>query len=361
MPVNYEEARRLLDANFASAEEEFLNGRQPADPGVQARNAIDRVFASTTQAYREVLLGCTLARMLSPTTNIRQPYSDQGPNAFSGRSLDERVVNPFLHDKRIPCSRGPYLAVFRRSVQFTESTRVGLRDGVGYDALLDALSVLESCDDQQALVVVLHYILHKFVELRESANIPLLRIQRISLEQYDSLIARLLNAQSRGLFPLLLVVAMLRCLKRVYQLDWDIAWQGINVADRASGACGDVTVRSAGQVVMAVEVTERPVGRARVVATFNTKIAPAGIEDYLFIGTAGANSDACAQARQYFAQGHEVVFVEIREWLLMLLATTGRQGRQVFNSELMELLEGQSIPTALRVTWNESINAIVSA
>lgn len=318
------------------------------------------MFESGTQAYREVLLGYTVARTLDRSIDIRLPYADQGASAFSGRSLDERAINPFLHDRSIPSSRGPYLSVFRRSVQFKATTGVGLRDKKGYEALLKALTVLEGLSDDDDLRGFLRYILYQFVELRESASIPLLRLHRISLEQYDGLIARLLATRSGGLFPVLLVVAMFHAVREVYELGWEISWQGINVADRASGVGGDVTISHNGQVAMAVEITERPVGKARVVATFNTKIAPAGIEDYLFVLSAGADDEARAQARQYFAQGHEVNFVDVREWLLMLLSTVGKAGRTAFNRELMAILDAQTIPKALRVAWNDSINAILA-
>jgi hypothetical protein len=112
---------------------------------------------------------------------------------------------------------------------------------------------------------------------------------------------------------------------------------------------------------MSVEVTERPVDRSRVVATFNTKIAPAGIEDYIFFTrSAEVAPETSQQARQYFAQGHEVNFVEIKNWVLMSLATIGRQGRDAFNRQLISLLEEPDIPSALKVSWNEQIIRAIS-
>ncbi|HHX43156.1 MAG TPA: restriction endonuclease, SacI family [Chloroflexi bacterium] len=359
MPVvDYEKAHEVLKTLFADAEAIFLKGTVP-DVGETIRKAYDIVFASRTQAYREALLGCTLARLLDPTINVRLPYVDQGPDAFSGRSLDERVVNPFLQDRRIPSSRGPYLSCFRRSVRFDKNTRRGLRDKQGYDAFLEALSYLEEADSAEVREFLL-YQLYKFVELREEANIPLSRLQRISLEQYDRLITILLETPSGGLFPVLLSVAMFRTIKAHFGLDWDVSWQGINVADAASGAGGDITVVSGDAVILAVEVTERPVGRERVVATFNTKIGPASIEDYLFLlGRAEATPEAKRQAQQYFAQGHEVNFIGVKDWVLMLLATMGIRGRKTFNAELMALLDGAGIPKALRVSWNDSVNSLM--
>ena len=100
--------------------------------------AADVLFASATQSYREALLGCGLAPLLDRSKNIRHPYASHSTDAFNGRTLDEQVINPFLHDRMIPASKGPYLATFRRSVKFIPETAQGLRDKIGYQSVLDA-------------------------------------------------------------------------------------------------------------------------------------------------------------------------------------------------------------------------------
>ena len=116
MILDYADARALLEQAFdipvdgsAAAPEAFQSGAEA-------------LFRSNTQSYREVLLGCVLVRLLDPTADIRKPYMNQGDGAYNGRTLDERVVNPFLHDRLIPATRGPYLASFRRSVTFVPAT-----------------------------------------------------------------------------------------------------------------------------------------------------------------------------------------------------------------------------------------------
>ena len=183
---------------------------------------------------------------------------------------------------------------------------------------------------------------------------------RLSFEQFDTLISGLLATPSGGRLPVFLVVAAFRKVKTFFGLhDWSIAWQEINAADTASGASGDITINNQGQTLMAVEVTERSVDKSRVVATFNTKIAPGGIEDYLFcLKTPVTSSEAKEQARQYFAQGHEVNFVEIKNWILMLLATTGKKGRAIFTRELIALLEEPNTPQIIKVVWNKQLGQI---
>jgi len=137
------------------------------------------------QSFREALLGCGLAKLLDPSIDIRRPYVEQGPNAFSGRGLDERVVNPFLHEHQIPCSKGPYLATFRRKVEFTPETGKGRRDKRGYQAMLAYIAALEEADQRDARLLVV-YLLYRFVLLREHADVAVSRAGRLSLEQYGT-------------------------------------------------------------------------------------------------------------------------------------------------------------------------------
>lgn len=361
--IDYQAAGDVLRKVFIEAERDLLTRRPPklAKKAQTVMRACDVVFASRTQAYREVLLGCTLARLQDKRIDIRQPYVKQSDRAFNGRTLDERVVNPFLHDSQIPCSKGPYLSVFRRSVKFDYTTRSGLRDPDAYDSFLELIAYLESLDADAEIKGFLRYLLYRFAELREASSIPLARLHRISLEQHARLIAGLLATPSGGRFPVMLVVAALECLKESLQLDWQIDWQGINVADQPAGLVGDVTVSEGERTVLALEVTERPIDRSRVVATFRTKIAPHGIEDYLFVGTSSVAAEARRQAHQYFSQGHEVNFVPIQDWIVMLLATLGKTGRATFGRVLVETLEASDVPQQLKVAWNEQIASIVGA
>lgn len=243
--VDYAKAAKLLASLFTVAERAFENKREPEVTDV-VRRAGDALLSSPTQSYREVLVGCGLARIQDASINIRHPYVNQSDDAFNGRTLDEKVVNPFLQDRLIPCSKGPYLASFRRNVKFIAETARGLRDQEGYKALLAFLEELERATKQEAKGLTT-YLLYRFVELRAASRVPLSQISRLSLEQYDELITRFLQVQSGGLVPVLLVVAMLRAIKSCYGLKWNVAYQGINVADKASGAGGDITVSFGGR------------------------------------------------------------------------------------------------------------------
>ena len=362
MPIDYKLAETRLRTAFENAQTALLAGTDIWVPPPHVVCLIETVYSSNTQAYREALLGCLVARIQDETINIRKPYVSQGEDAFSGRTLDERVINPFLQEKRIPSSKGPFLSVFRRSVEFNESTRDGVRDKVGYDAFLNILDYIDDASEAQTLDQLLDYLAYRFITLREDAIIPLTRIQRMSLDQVGQLVSNLLQAPSGGRSPVYLIVATFQAIHKSFGLDWEIEWQGINVADSASGVGDDITISLNGVVLLAAEVTERTVDRNRVLATFNTKIGPYGIQDYLFfINSESQPPEVDELVKQYFAQGHEINFVVMKEWVVAVLAAVGGQGRAHFLDQLLDLFDSQETPAALKTTWNEAIDKIVTS
>ncbi|MBM3331907.1 restriction endonuclease, SacI family [candidate division WOR-3 bacterium] len=360
MAIDYAKARRLLDAALPKAEAALLQ-KSPPDIGDDIKADFDVVFSSKTQSYREVLLGCTLARALDRSIDITLPYVAHGEHAFNGRTLDKEVVNSFLHDNRMPSSTGPYLNVFRRQVRFDSNTRAGLKDKSGYDVLLRLMKTLVAISDKKGVLDFLVYQVYRFGLLREEADVPVSRVHRVSLEQYKTLIYDMMDTPSEGRFPVFLVAAAFEAIKEYLNLDWEISVQGINVADSQSGAWGDIAVRSGDRVVLAAEVTERQVDRNRVVTTFNTKIASTGLEDYLFfVSSERLAEDAKLQAQRYFSQGHDVNFLEIRQWIYMVLATIGSRGRQAYGKFLLAHIEAESTPSTLKVRWNDILARLLS-
>ena len=159
--IDYDKAAGLLSSLFVEAEASFRN-KQPPMITSHIEVATERLVTSDTQSFREVLLGCCLARLLDASINIRHPYVNQGEDAFNGRTLDERVINPFLQDRMVPCSKGPYLASFRRSVKFVPETASGLRDKDGYKALLGFLDELEQAKKAEVKTLTI-YLLYNFL------------------------------------------------------------------------------------------------------------------------------------------------------------------------------------------------------
>lgn len=61
----------------------------------------------------------------------------------------------------------------------------------------------------------------------------------------------------------------------------------------------------------------------------------------------------------YFAQGHEMNFLEIGPWLTNTLGTIGAKCRGMFTTELLRLFRGQNVPATVKVRWNDLVKEIV--
>jgi len=356
---DYGKAKKLLSREFRKAENAHLDHVVPGvDAGIV--EAYDKLFESKTQAFREVLLGCLIVRLLDESINVRLPYVNQGSDSYNGRTLDERVINPFLRSNRIPSTKGPFLSVFRRSVRFDEGMRDGLRDKTTFDAMLTIIEAVER-SNSAGVTAMLRYHLYRFVELREESEVELIRIKRVSLEQCAATIEQLLDTPSGGRFPVFLVVATFRTMNTSFALGWTIDCQEINVSDKAAGAGGDVTIMNAQGVVLSAEITERMVDKERVVATFDTKIAPNSIDDYLFfVRDRDQAPAAIEQARRYFSQGHEVNFLEMKNWIVTMLSVVGPRGRARFQDEMAGLIDDVNVPKILKVAWNVILGNVIA-
>lgn len=62
---------------------------------------------------------------------------------------------------------------------------------------------------------------------------------------------------------------------------------------------------------------------------------------------------------QYFAQGHDVSFLQVRPWLTNNLATLGVRCRVMFTNVFLHLLESPSVPAALKVRWNDLVQEVI--
>lgn len=358
-PFDYDRCRDILQCSFEKAEGLF-HAKEAPPIDEHLREQANILFASNTQSYREALIGCSLVRIIDPIMNIRLPYVNQGPHAFNGRTLDEGVVNPALQSRQMPCSKGPYLASIRRSVTFVPETRRGLRDKAMYDAFLEFIAALENGGAAEAHAI-LHYILYRFLMLREASTINLAKVRRLSMEQLTKLLRGMLNTPSGGLIPVLMAVAILKAVITVFQNEWEVDWQGINVADRATGVGGDITITRHGHLLSAIEVTERVIDRNRVVSTFNTKIAPRGLAHYIFFFSINPPTlDAQEASRTYFAQGHDIVFMPINDWIGNWLMTFGPDSRDEFLNTFLNLLDNKDVPAAVKIAWNKQVETVIA-
>jgi hypothetical protein len=69
-PINYGMAKEVLQELFVFAEDDFRTNQPPIIPPSFVP-AVDMLFLSKTQSFREVALGCALVRLLDKEANLR--------------------------------------------------------------------------------------------------------------------------------------------------------------------------------------------------------------------------------------------------------------------------------------------------
>jgi hypothetical protein len=356
--LTLESADALLRETFDVALADY-----EADTGVTVPPEVEadteRLFESATATFREILIGQALLRAVDADAEIHLVRKDQG-STVTGRTITEQIVTPYMQAQSVPVLKNPFLSAGRGALRLEPGGESRTyRDKEAFNRLVSVITYLRA-PDREAAKGYLRYLLKRFIVLRESANIPLTEVPRLSLEQYATITVELLKIPSGGRMPALVGVALLQTISDVFGLHWELEWQGINVSDKSSGAVGDITVRSGGAIILGLEVTERPVGEARVADTFSAKIGPNMLADYLFVLTREPNDDARAVARRLFSMGHEVNFVRIDEWTRNVLSTVGPAGRSIFQGRIRALLSAGGVPNVLKVGWNQAVSAAVA-
>src|SRR5438477_4407224 len=356
--IDYFAGRELLNTHLIKLEGLSIDKDSINFPEA-IQESLKILFKSKTQSYREIALGCAVVRFFDQAIDLSLPYINLGEHSYNGRTLDEKVINPFLHSNEIPASKGPYLATFRRSVKIDKSIRNSQKDKDAFDSLLVLLNYLNSLIDPKEIGFLIDALLVNFIMLRDQSKIELAKIRRLHLEQHKAVLEKLLNTPSGGLLPVLIAVALLSTINKCYSLEWKIEWQGINESDSASGAGGDVTITKNGENLCVLEITERSIDSSRVTSTFNSKIVKKGISNYLFVYTNNKPSyETKNTAGRYFAQGHEINFIQILEWTWNNLATLRSACRDSFLEELINLIAKNDISSSLKVKWNEIIRGL---
>jgi len=199
-PVDIDTAKALLAETFELAESDHRDGAPVTIPSAIVA-ATERLFLSKTQAYRDALPSCAIARIIDPEIDIRLPATEYGENAFSGRSLAEKVVTPFLRERSVPTSAWPFLSALRGGARFMKGGEPRIQqDKDGFAAMVEIVDYLRQ-SDAETVKNYLRYLMRRFIELRESHNITLKRISKPNLEQLSCLIKGMLTIKSGGPHP----------------------------------------------------------------------------------------------------------------------------------------------------------------
>ena len=295
------------------------------DPDLVAQ--IEIVARNThNRACVRCLLACALAKVHRPEVDIRKPYTEIGdPDAFSGRTYDERYISDLVAKHELPCNvTTAFLTpAFRnRNIVLTPDVNlVGRPPGV-YRAMLQVLDAAHRGDlsAEDLLAETIRWLLVVRDEKRERMKTLLAALRAaggetvLSAEQIVSLIEQHLRLKRSSRLPVLVVAAAYQAAQE-YLRERALPLESHTAADLQTGSLGDleITLVDDTQVVTSYEMKTRQVTKGDIDLAVS-KIAHSGrrIDNYIFITTKPIDREVAEYAASLYETlgGIEIVVLD---------------------------------------------------
>ena len=271
-------AREWLDSEWAKAVAE-----NDMTPDVY----MDTLANSKTVAIRYALVTQLLGKIADPTRNLLTlQLAASGDGAWDARSFATAVVVPWVTDNQhvLGTSLEPYASKPLRRERL-ELVMPNVRDKKGWVQLVSLLDEFESASHFE-LVDAFRGVLRALVRRLAGQTFGYAFPQRISLPAMSAMLTAFLDTPSGGLRPLAVTTALLRTIGTAFGLFSHVEGQGINEADAAGNAPGDVLCYchdDPNRLCLVVEVKDIDLTLAHVQAsTRKAKQADMGLANLLF-------------------------------------------------------------------------------
>lgn len=189
-----------------------------SDPDIV--NRIELVVRNTrNRACVRLLLACLLAKIHKPEIDIRKPYTEiRDPDAYSGRTYDEKYISPFIAEYDLPCNPTTAFltpALRNRNMALTPEVELEGRPKELYKNMLHLLADVHtnrsSAVDLLAETIRCLLILKKERKQRMQTLLAGLKSSKdvipLSAEAIVTLIQQHLNCRGSSRLPVLVVAA----------------------------------------------------------------------------------------------------------------------------------------------------------
>ncbi len=217
-------------------------------------DAIEEVCRSVSNgACVRVLLACSLAKVSSPTIDIRKPYTKIGtPDAYSGRTYDENYIQPLIIEHNLPCNQTTawLTPAFRnRNITLTPDVDLVGRPPQIYKATLQLLN--DVYEGKISAEELLAETLRRLIKIRDEKLLRMnmwfaeLKASRgaipLSSEDIVTLIEQHLKSPNSSRLPVLVVAAAYNAAKE-FLGEKVLPLEGHNAADKQTRSLGDVQI-----------------------------------------------------------------------------------------------------------------------
>lgn len=353
------EARAWLDTAWAEALE---SGPKPPDQVMDALTGAPILsirYAVLTQLLGKHAVHSRDALCLQKGL----PESSDEDGRWDPRSFCSSVVAPWVQETSsvLGNSNDPYVNNPLRRSRLDVDTEPLKRKDL-WRSLTDLLKDVQEADDpahtELTLKRCLSSIVRRFTELQVSYPVP----QRVSLEQVFKAVSELMSLKSGGEASLVVVAALLRVFGATTGYFERVDRQGINEADAATNAPGDVLCFRKDEALptLAVEVKDRSLTLLELNATIQ-KSREAQVSEVLFAAASPTDAERIEidrKIRQEWGQGTSVYHVEIADLIHAVFPLLGSDARVDFLREIGNDFDANAIQPAIRTSWSDILRRI---
>lgn len=226
------------------------------------------------------LMSAMLAKLGDEKIDTRQPYPKLGSKSFPGRTIDETIVQSFIHKYNLPCNdTTAFLTPAFRTIEstITKSTFEKCRPNYVYYEMMDVLDYVESHPKEAKTVlsqIVSDLLLIK--KLNENrikelvADLEARKMQELSSEEITTLLTQHLQCKGSSRLPVLMVAAAYQSVQHLTK-ETHKPLLAHNSADKQTGAIGDIeiTISNENNTVTCYEMKKKQVSTDDIYVIIN--------------------------------------------------------------------------------------------
>jgi DNA adenine methylase len=270
-----------------------------------------------------LLMACLLAKLHRPEVDVREPYTEIGePDAFSGRTYDERYLTAFINEHNLPCNNTTAFltpALRNRSMMLTRTLNLLGKPPQLYQFVLELLDDVSNNritpDDLLAETIRWLIIDRDEKQLRIETLIQELRTTEGSLplssEDIVNLIEKHLSLKGTSRLPVLIAASAYHSAQE-YLGEKVLALQSHNAADVQTGTLGDVEITLLGddEIITSYEMKNKRVTNEDIDRALQ-KMSASGkrVDNYIFITTEVIDEQVQNYARSLYQETGGIEFI----------------------------------------------------
>lgn len=333
------------------------------DEQLESSPEIDALINSRLLAVRYCLPTQLLGKLTDQAVDVLcLQAGDKEAGQWDPRSFCKAVVAPWVlrNQKVLGGSGDPYVGNPLRRPRLDEGLDQ-MSDVEEWDALCSVLKTVQDRNDPGYTAEVFKLTLASIRDRMREQDFIYIVPPRVSLEQVQSLVRQFLSEKSGGDRGLAVVAALFETFRDRLGIYKEVRRGVINAADAATGSAADLECAGEnGEIILAVEVKERPIGDDDVQLAVS-KARAFDVRELLFCteGILPGQQDAVRETfAKAWASGTNLYHATAGELLHGTLPLLGEKSLVEFVTQIGRQLDRFSTQPKHRRAWRNLLDAL---